>query len=68
MGFGSFLLELGKDAVSSIVEKAENLQDLKYKYDRYSDSELISQLKTSSGDTRLVINSILKERGYNKKS
>ncbi len=68
MGFGIFLLDVGKGALNSMKEKQENINRLKAEYRRRSDDELKKQFQSSSGDTKIAISMLLKERGYGKKS
>jgi hypothetical protein len=67
MGFGSFLLDLGKGAVNSMQAKQENINRLKSEYRRYSDDELKKKFQSSSGDMKIAAMSLLQERGYGKK-
>ena len=68
MGFGSFLLDVGKSIYGAAVDKSDRLNQLKSEHQRYNDNDLKRKFKTSSGETKLVIASILKDRGYGNKT
>ncbi len=68
MGLGSFLFDVGKGALNSLKEKEERVNKLKSEYKRYNDNDLMNKFKTSSGETKIAIAMLLKERGHGKKS
>jgi len=67
MGLGSFLLNLAEGFVNTVVEKAERIDGIKSKYEKYDDTSLKRELKSSGSDEKkMAIVSILKDRGYGK--
>lgn len=63
MGFKDLLGSVGSAVSKSISEKNQRIQEYKERLDFYDTDRLIRDYKHSSGDKRLAILMLLKERG-----
>lgn len=64
MGFLDTLGEFAGKAVSDMQKKMERIQQYKDMYECYDDRKLINEYKKSSGEKKMAITQLLKERGY----
>jgi hypothetical protein len=67
MGFGQFLIDTAKGALDDVLAKEARITGGKSQYERYDDKTLMKKFKESSGETRMSIGLVLKDRGYFKK-
>lgn len=63
MGFKDLLGSVGSAVSKGISEKNQRIQEYKDKLDYYDTDRLIREYKHSSGDKRLAVMMLLKERG-----
>ena len=68
MGFFDSLGKIAAERLEKAVEQQAKINEIKGRYSHYSDSKLIEKFKAESGDHKLAIGMLLKDRGYFKKS
>lgn len=66
MGFFDSVMDMAQTGIKNLGEKVDRIQDFKYKYSRCSDEELIRNYKSFSGEEKMAVGLLLKERGYGK--
>ena len=64
MGLLSGLGKIAGMAVDGGKNKVERINNYKDKFDQYDDDRLIRMFKSRSGDEKLAVAMLLKERGY----
>ena len=64
MGFGSFLLDVGKTIVQGAIESNERVIRLKVEYETLSDEDLKARFETNESERKKAIALVLKDRGY----
>ena len=57
-------LEITGKGASIVSNYANEAKELSYKYEMYSDEQLKSKLRSSTGKTRMAIAYVLRQRGY----
>ena len=58
------LKDLGSLALNSAVNRANKLAEYREKYESYSDEELKRAFRHKTGDERIAVIKVLKDRGY----
>ena len=62
---GSFVADVGKEAVRDTMRKTERVQEYMYKFEDMSDEQLMKRMKTSSNiEIKMACQNLLRQRGY----
>ena len=64
MGFWETVGAAGVAAYKGLEAKGEKIRNYKEQFERYDDERLLRMSKSSSGDRRIAVLMLLKERGY----
>ena len=68
MGFFNVLKDVGKGILDTVKEKQERILYYKELYSDRDDQELFRIYKSASGEKRIGVGLLLKERGYGKQN
>ena len=61
---GSFVADVGKEAVRDTMRKTERVQEYMDRFDSLSDEQLMKKMKSSSGEAKIACIQLLRNRGY----
>lgn len=68
MGFFDVIKDIGKDILDNAKERQERILHYKELYSDRDDQELFRIYKSASGEKRIGVGLLLKERGYGKQN